>query len=123
MKIAFATKDGITVNDHFGWCRSFAVYDVTPAGFRFIEMREHGIDSSSEGNESDKIEKRINSIKDCTILYCEDIGPMAAARVVRSRIHPIRSSVPELIDEILKRLVETLKRPPLWLKKVLEREG
>ncbi len=122
MKIAFATKDGITVNDHFGWCRSFAVYDVTSAGFRFLEMRETGIDSSSEGSESDKIETRINSIRDCTILYCEDIGPMAAARIVRSMIHPIRSSFPESIEEILKRLAETLKKPPLWLKKVIERE-
>lgn len=118
MKIAFATKDNITVNDHFGWCRTFAVYTVNREDFKFVEVRN----VTEVGDEIDKIDKRIEAIRDCTILYCSEIGPVAAARVVRSRIHPIRSSVPESINEILKRLVETLKRPPLWLKKVIERE-
>ncbi|MBI5748532.1 MAG: nitrogen fixation protein NifX [Nitrospinae bacterium] len=122
MKIAFATKDNITVNDHFGWCRTFAVYDVMPGGFNLLEMREIETDSSSEGSESDKIEKRINSIKDCTILYCEDIGSMAAARVIRNRIHPIKLSQPESIYVLLTKLIVVLKKPPIWLRKVLERE-
>lgn len=127
MKIAFATKDNITVNDHFGWCRTFAVYDVNSEKFKFIELRnvpDGGDDLSAAAQaEMDKIDKRIEAINDCTILYCSDIGPAAAARVVRSRIHPIKSSGAESIEEILNKLITVLKKPPLWLKKILEREG
>jgi len=120
MKIAFATKDNITIDDHFGWCRTFAVYDVTPAGYTFLAMKnvpERGDD------EVDKIDKRIEAIKDCIILYCNQIGPVAAARVIKSKIHPIKVSMPEPIAVVLARLVDVLKNPPIWLRKVLEREG
>ena len=120
MKLAFATKDNTFVNDHLGWCRQFAIYDVTASGFKFLEMRE-----VPEGgdNEVDKIDKRIGAIKDCAILYCEAIGPVAAARVIRERIHPIKVSRPEPIDEILHKMTEVLKKPPIWLRKILEREN
>ncbi|MBI3584733.1 MAG: nitrogen fixation protein NifX [Nitrospinae bacterium] len=118
MKIAFATKDNITVNDHFGWCRTFAVYNVDRENFKFIEFR-----NVHEGrDEMDKIDKRIEAIKDCTILYCSEIGATAAARVVRSRIHPMKSSGAESIEEILNKLITVLKKPPIWLRKVLQRE-
>ncbi|MBI5892836.1 MAG: nitrogen fixation protein NifX [Deltaproteobacteria bacterium] len=119
MKIAFATNDNKTVNDHFGWCRQFAIYDVTPADYTFLMMRD-----VPEGgdDEVDKIDKRIAAIKDCAIIYCSQIGPVAAARVIRERIHPIKVAQPEAIDDVLNKMVEVLKKPPIWLKKVLERE-
>jgi nitrogen fixation protein NifX len=42
VKIAFATKDNITVNDHFGWCRTFAIYNVNREDFKFIERYWRG---------------------------------------------------------------------------------
>lgn len=125
MKIAFATKDNQFINDHFGWCRQFAIYDVTPADYTFLMMREVGTDLKSVpsgDDEVDKIDKRIAAIKDCAIVYCSQIGPVAAARVIRERIHPIKVSRPEQIDEALNRMTEVLKKPPLWIKKILERE-
>ncbi len=125
MKIAFATKDNITIDDHFGWCRQFAIYDVTPAGFQFSGMREPGTDFKSvpSGNdETDKIDKRIAAIKDCAIVYCSQIGSVAAARVIRQRIHPIKVSQPEQIDAVLQKMTEVLKKPPIWLRKILEKE-
>lgn len=120
MKIAFATNDNKTVNDHFGWCRQFAVHDVTASGFKFLEMRDV---PESGDNEVDKIDKRIGAIKDCAIIYCSQIGPVAAARVIRQRIHPIKVYQPEQIDAVLRKMADVLKKPPIWLRKILEREG
>ena len=119
MKIAFATNDNKTVNDHFGWCRQFAIYDVTPVDSTFLMMRD-----VPEGgdDEVDKINNRISAIKDCAIIYCSQIGPVAAARVIRERIHPIKVSQPEQIDKILHKMTEVLKKPPIWLRKIMEKE-
>lgn len=119
MKIAFATKNNITIDDHFGWCRQFAVYEVNPSGFKFHELRN----VPDGGDEVDKIDKRIDAIKDCAILYCSQIGPVAAARVIRERIHPIKVSQPEPIDAVLKKMTEVLKKPPIWLRKIMEKEA
>ncbi|MBI5328352.1 MAG: nitrogen fixation protein NifX [Deltaproteobacteria bacterium] len=125
MKLAFATKDNKFINDHFGWCRQFAIYEVTASGFQFAGMREAGTDLKSVpggDDEVDKIDKQIATIKDCAIVYCSQIGPVAAARVIRQRIHPIKVSQPEQIDEVMRKMVEVLKKPPIWLRKILEKE-
>ena len=40
MKIAFATTDGITIDEHFGRAGMFAVYDLTKEGYSFQEIRK-----------------------------------------------------------------------------------
>ncbi len=123
MKIAFATKDNIAIDDHFGRCRQFAVYEINPSDFKLYELRGVEADLKSISiDETDRIDKRIELIKDCTILYCNDIGPMAAARVIRQRIHPIKVLEGEPIHEALNKLAGVLKNPPIWLRKILERE-
>ena len=36
MKIAFATTDGINVDEHFGRAGSFAIYDLSQIGYHFL---------------------------------------------------------------------------------------
>ena len=40
MKVAFATTDGINVDEHFGRAGIFAVYELTPEDYRFVELRK-----------------------------------------------------------------------------------
>ncbi|GMT49050.1 MAG: nitrogen fixation protein NifX [bacterium] len=122
MKVAFATKDGSTVNEHFGWCQSFLVYDITLDNIENLGFRDVPKHNDDETNEMSKIDKRIDAIQDCTILYCNAIGPTAAARLARRRIHPLKVADTEVIDQLLKRLLQIVKSPPIWLRKVLESE-
>lgn len=123
MKVAFASEKGEDVDQHFGWCHNFMIYDVTPGGYDALGMREiPEMDEDGAEYEVGKIDRRIDVIEDCTILYCMQIGPTAAARVVKRRIHPMKVNEPEKISVILDKLVETLKKPPIWLRKVLESE-
>jgi nitrogen fixation protein NifX len=51
MKVAFATSDGINVDEHFGRAGNFAIYDLTSAGYQFAELRKFadGIDQAVVG--------------------------------------------------------------------------
>ncbi len=119
MKVAFATQDQQRVDAHFGWARHLAVYDITPAGYRFVEDFGFGDDLAEDGNE-DKLAPKLAAIHDCAIVYVAAIGGSAAARVVASKIHPVKLPQPEPILDILDKLQDTLAgTPPPWLRKAL----
>lgn len=117
LKIAFATSDGTAVDQHFGWCRRFDIYEVGPEGHRLLESRL--LDAASDDEES-KIETRLGAVTDCVILNISDIGGTAAARVVKARIHPVKVAKGTSVQDLLARYVATLAgTPPPWLRKVL----
>ena len=121
MKIAFATQDQQRVDAHFGWAKHLAVYDIDAAGYRFVQDFGFGEDLAEDGNE-DKLAPKLDAIKDCAIVYVAAIGGSAAARVVASKIHPIKVPQPESILDILEKLQEVLKgTPPPWLRKALQK--
>ena len=119
MKVAFATQDQQRVDAHFGWARHLAVYEIDGAGYRFVQDFGFGEDLAEDGNE-DKLGPKLTAIADCAIVYVAAIGGSAAARVVASKIHPVKVNQPEPILDILDKLQEVLKgTPPPWLRKAL----
>jgi nitrogen fixation protein NifX len=122
MKIAFTTQDSKYINAHFGWASRIDVYDVDTAGYRFLETLEFGGDLKEDGNE-DKLEPKINALKDCIIVYVLAIGGSAAARLIRENVTPIKAQTEaDEIQDVLTRLVQTLNgSPPPWLRKALQK--
>lgn len=119
MKVAFATQDLQRVDAHFGWAKNIAVYDVKADGYDFIETFTFVGDLQEDGDE-DKLAPKLDAIRDCAILYVAAIGGSGAARVVASKIHPIKVAQPEAIMDILDKLQEVVKgTPPPWLRKAL----
>ena len=122
MKIAFSTQDKQRVDAHFGWAKNIAVYEITKDGYSFIENFEFGGKLDEDGDE-DKLAPKLEAIHDVAILYVAAIGGSAAARVVASKIHPIKVSQPEPIMDILDKLQDVLKgTPPPWLRKALMKD-
>lgn len=120
MKVAFATKDLIEINDHFGWAKQFALYDVTKEGIIFLEVIHSPEDPSDE---EDKINYKIASLKGAAIVYVQAIGPTAAAKVINARIHPIKISEPTTIETALAQLQTMLAgNPPPWIKRIIATE-
>jgi len=119
MKIAFCTQDLQRVDAHFGWAKNIAIYDVRADGYSFVRTCAFQGDLLEDGNE-DKLAPKIEAILDCAILYVAAIGGSAAARVVASKIHPVKVPQPEAILDILDKLQAVLKgTPPPWLRKAL----
>lgn len=120
LKVAFATQDGVHINQHFGWCRRFDIYEISPEGFRLVESRR--LEPAGE-DEEDKIRSRLDAVRDCAMVYVASIGGTAAARVVNARIHPVKVRETEEVAGLLERLREVLAgTPPPWLRKLL-RQG
>lgn len=123
MKIAFATKDAVHINEHFGWAKHIDVYEINQEGYRFLKRLEFYGDLENEDHD-DKLLPKLKALADCTIVYVAAIGAGAAARIINTGITPIKANSEEdKIEDILSQLLKTLKgNPPPWLRKALKKE-
>lgn len=119
LRIAFATKDCVTVNDHFGWTRTFMLYDVTSSKASKAGKIVFSAEGLDERGNDDKLAAKIEALAGCHIVYSRAIGGPAAARLTRRSIHPIVVPEDEEITGILEKLKTLLggNLPP-WLKKL-----
>ncbi len=128
LRVAIATQDLKNLNAHFGSARRFAVYDVTPAGWSFVEAVEFEDISNESGTQrtegDDRITPRVRALKGCHLLFCLAIGGPSAAKLVTAKIHPIKVPHPQSISDVLWRTQGMLRKtPPPWLRKVLAGAG
>jgi nitrogen fixation protein NifX len=130
MKVAFATVDGSSVNEHFGRAGMFAIYEFTGSGFRFIEMRKFadGIDRAVADTKDmgplhdDAVQNKVDRLADCKLIYLTEIGGPSAARLVKKGIMPMKVKEPVAIEKALQQLAETIKAsPPPWLRKAMHK--
>lgn len=118
MKIAFASKDGMNVNEHFGWCEKFYLYEINQDEYSFINE----VDSSLKFDEEvDKLEYKISCLEESDIVYVAQIGPKAANMIKSAGIYPMKSSSEiEKIVDVLNSLKKLLNNnPPLWLQRIV----
>lgn len=118
LKIAFASKDNIYVNQHFGWCEMFYIYEVFEDDFTLINE----IDSSLKfDNEIEKLEYKISCLEDSDIVYVSQIGPKASTMVQSCGIYPMKSSHEgEKIEDVIASIQKMMNlNTPLWLKRIL----
>lgn len=128
MKVAFATTDGVHVDEHFGRAGMFTIYEFTPEGYRSLGMRvfADGRDitveeTKGQGSPHDAaVNEKVERLSDCDIVYLTSIGGPSAARLANRGIMPVK--VPEgiSIEESAQKLLETIRTaPPPWLKKLI----
>ncbi|MFQ3573532.1 MAG: nitrogen fixation protein NifX [Thermodesulfovibrionales bacterium] len=129
MKVAFATTDGKNVDEHFGRAGMFAIYDIEEEGFRFVENRKFADgrdkeieDTKSMGSIHDELmDKKVERLSDCKIVYLTEIGGPAAAKLIKRQMMPIKVKEEVSIEASLNKLLETIKTsPPIWLRKNLK---
>lgn len=119
MKIAFTTTDGTMIDQHFGQCESFQIWEVGPDQAAFLESvttEAHGSD------EEDRIAARAKILADCAIVYTMQIGGPAAAKLVAQKIHPMKTNTEVSLPETVGKLQEVLRgNPPPWLRKAMNK--
>ena len=123
MKIAFATQDLQTVDAQFGWAKNIAIYEFSPEAYRLDRIVSFEANLAGDGNE-DKLVPKIEALDGCALLYVAAIGGSGAARVIAKKIHPVKVEKPEVITDLLDRLLVLVnKNPPPWLRKALRDAG
>lgn len=131
MKVAFATTDGIHVDEHFGRAGKFAIYNLTRHGYDFVEIRRFsdGVDTSIVETKGlgpvhdDRVAGKVDRLSDCRIVYLTEIGGPSAARLIKKGMMPVKVKEVVSIEESVNRLLETVQgSPPPWLAKILHSE-
>ncbi len=121
LKVAFATSDGSAVDQHFGLCCRFDVYEISATTADLMETRTLAPAGDDEDN---KIESRLAAVADCSILHVCAIGGSAAARVVKAKVHPVKTAEDTRVTDLIERLQGVLAgNPPPWLRKVLRQHS
>lgn len=119
MKIAFTTSTGEIIDQHFGQCHSFHIWEVGPDEAHFLEavsVGEHGSD------EEDRIAARAQLLTECAIVYTMQIGGPAAAKLVAQKIHPMKTNTEVSLKDTVARFQEVLRgTPPPWLRKAMNK--
>lgn len=121
LKIAFATDDNQTVNQHFGSARAFAIYAVSPESAHLVTVAEFG--DLGELDNEDKLVHKLELLSDCIAVYCRACGSSAVRQLLERHIQPLK--VPE--DSSIKQLVRAFQRelsegPSNWLAKAIRRQ-
>jgi nitrogen fixation protein NifX len=114
LKVAFATNNLEDIDAHFGSTKQFAVYDVSKTSSalsKVIRLEKKDTDET------------VASLKGVDIVYFTNIGPTAAAKVINSKIFPIKYKEVVGIGQELSKLVQMLNdNPPPFIKKILQKQ-
>jgi len=131
MKVAFATTDNTTIDEHFGRAGMFAIYEITDKGHHFVEVRKFsdGMDKSvtdtrDQGPLHDNaVQGKVDRLADCKLIYLTEIGGPSAARLVKKGIMPMKMKEHVSIVTALAQLEETIRKsPPPWLRKAISKK-
>jgi len=74
-RIAAASTDGKTINEHFGKASYFLVYEIGKEGGTFLEKRSViPLSCGDGGHTEDGILSTIDALKDCKAVIAEKVG-------------------------------------------------
>ncbi len=99
LRIAVASRDGATVNLHFGQCQEFLVYDVTAEGAALIDRRRTADHALSE--DEDPRETVCRMLADCKVLLVAKIGPVPTEKLQNAGIEATDAHVGKPIETAL----------------------
>ena len=113
MKIAFATSNRVSVDQHFGASTGFAIYGIDETRTRLIELVEFPegtVDSSvgsgkpaqaGDGTSHNRLVEKIAALDGCAAVYCLAVGGAAVRQLLARGIQPMRLDDAMPIDALL----------------------
>lgn len=119
VRVGCSSDNGHMIDGQFATCSHFLVYQVAADEYRLIDIRiagkgQTGIDKHSE---------RADIVADCHVLVTLDIGGLAASKVIKAGIHPMKleQAVPAVV--FIREIQQVLRTtPPPWLAKAMGQE-
>ena len=73
-KIAFASSDGKIVNQHFGRAKKFVIFRIKNNSAEFLELRVNEISCNGFEYLDEAMNKSVELISDCKVIYVSRIG-------------------------------------------------
>lgn len=133
MRVAFATTDGISVNEHFGRAGMFSVFEFSKDEYHLLGTRKFAEGRDTEIEETrglgaeheDRVQKKVDALADCRIIYMTEVGGPSAARLIKKGVMPLKVADGTPVLALMEKLIEAARneKSPIWLRKALEAGG
>lgn len=103
-RVAIASKDKKSVNEHFGRAPFFHIYDLTDEGYYFVESRDVVAACQHQRTHSTTdFDRVIELISDCDALLVSKIGEGAAEYLISKGVRVFETQAD--IDAVLKNFI------------------
>ena len=121
LRVAFASDDRTTVNQHFGAAAGFAIFALDGERAQLVEVAGFPLETM-DGNEN-KLPARIAALTGCAAVYCLAAGASAVKQLLAAGIQPLRLDEDEAIEPLLKELSAAIKDGGVaWVNKALRKD-
>ena len=121
LKVAFATSDRVSVNQHFGATVGFAIYAIDDERARLVQVAEFPAESM-DGNEN-KLAEKIASLAGCAAVYCLAVGGSAVRQLLACGIQPVRMEDEVAIELLLIHLRNAIREGGIsWIDRNIKRD-
>ncbi len=118
LRVAFASDDRGTVNQHFGAAEGFVIYALDADKARLVEVLEFPAETM-DGNET-KLPTKIQSLAGCAAIYCLAAGASAVRQLLAAGVQPMRLDDEQPIEPILTQLRAAIRDGGVpWVDKAL----
>lgn len=118
LRVAFASGDRRSIDQHFGAAGGFVIYAVDSERAKLVQVAEFAVESM-DGNEN-KLSAKIEALSGCAAVYCLAVGASAVRQLVAGGIQPMRLEAPEAIEIVLARIRTGIREGGVpWIDKAL----
>lgn len=122
LRLAFASDDRATVNQHFGAAVGFVIYALNGERWELVELAEFPPETM-DGNEG-KLPAKIAALAGCAAVYCLAAGGSAVKQLLAAGVQPVRLDDETPIDGLLKQVSAAIKDGGIpWVDKALRKVG
>lgn len=122
LRLAFASDDRATVNQHFGAAVGFAIYALDGERWQLVELAEFPPETM-DGNEN-KLPAKIAALAGCAAVYCLAAGGSAVKQLLAAGVQPVRLDDETPIDALLKQVSTAIRDGGIpWVDKALRKNG
>ena len=122
LRVAFASDDRLTVNQHFGAAGGFAIFALDGERAQLVEVAEFPPETM-DANEN-KLPAKIAALKGCAAVYCLAAGASAVKQLLAAGVQPMRLDDGTEIEPLLKQISVAIKDGGVaWVDKALRKNG
>lgn len=122
LRLAFASDDRATVNQHFGAAVGFAIYALDGERWQLVELAEFPPETM-DGNEN-KLPAKIAALAGCAAVYCLAAGGSAVKQLLAAGVQPVRLDDEAPIDALLKQVSTAIRDGGIpWVDKALRKNA
>lgn len=122
LKVAFASDDRTTVNQHFGAAVGFVLYALDGERWQLVELAEFPPETM-DGNEN-KLPAKIAVLAGCAAVYCLAAGGSAVKQLLAAGIQPMRLDDETAIEPLLKQISAAIKDGGIaWVDKAIRKDS